>query len=488
MTKNEIEKEKQLVISQIKEYASLLGRLFDLDIKLKDYPRQLYNFKVSQEHLKRQQVIKKVISRKLEKLFGPNYQADLKINLDGKLAFNIVDHHQVLNHSVLISSNFLSGADKIFTESKADATIVISSGDVPPNNYFSKNGFTFHDKRVPLFSNSEREYSSYYIAKRDFDFITRLKAADRWKEFLEAEKDFLIKECEKIKSFDFSRCENYLDQITITIKNTWSYLFEEKLRLNLFELIYLTQEEITAAALIEILKEDNNIISRCLFDKEFRQVVLDNFRGIVVAWRENEEKGTHFFWRKYPGRPQSLRLYMEGDRLAPKDARFKELAVPLEREAIIDLLEKKEIYPSLFMIFGVLNFYAGVKPLVGYGSVIYLNFMKQTWLKTLKNFGLTDEIRLMEKVETDGLIGGLAVFFKRINDKIKTLYAYDIIYEGGLSQEYIKKVLDMRFNEFLAVAVADLYDYISQKYIPPDKKLKLNINFDDLAAAQFSWL
>ena len=487
MTKAQILKEKKLVIAQTKKYAPELGRLFDLDVKLKDFPKSLFNFQVAKEHQKRQGVIKEVINNKIGNFFGPDLKKDLKINLDGKLAFNIADHHQVLNDPFLTSANFISGADKILVEEKADAAIVISSGDVPPNNYFSKNGFTFHGKRVPIFSNSETEFCSYYIPKRDFDFIARLKLADRWKEFSKEEKDFLIGERERFKGLDFSRCENYLDQITLIIQKTWPNLFEKKLRHNLFELIYITQEEVVSQSLIKILAEDN-IISRCLFDKKFRQNILDNFRGIVVTWNEKEEKGTHFFWRKYPGRLQSLRMYLKGDKLEPADQRFKSLAVPLERKTIVELLEKREIYPSLFMIFGVLNFYAGIKPLVGYGSVTYLYLMKQAWAKTLKEFSLDDEIRLVENVQTDGLVAGLAVFFKRIHRQLKTLYAYDIFFDGGMSESYIKTVLDMKYGGFLEAASVDLYDYIAKKYIPPPDRLKLNINFNDLAATQFNWL
>jgi hypothetical protein len=487
MTKDEIKKEKEIVISQIKKYAPQLRPLFELDVKLKDYPANLLNFKADEEHLKRQKILKKVIENKIKKLFGKDYKEDLNINLDGKLALNIADHHQVLNSSLLISANFISGADKLMQDKKQEATLVISSGDVPPNNYFSKNGFMFHDKRIPLFSNSEREYCSYYIPKRDFNFIQKLKVSDKWKDFNEDEQDFLIKEFEKIKSYDFSRCENYLDQITVIVKNSWPYIFDSKLRNNLFELIYLTQEEIVADTLIDLLKEDN-IISRCLFDDDFRKKVLDNFRGIVVAWKEDEEKGTHFFWRKYPGRFQSLRLYAEGNKLVPKDNRFKNLSVPLERDTIIELLKNKEIYPSLFMIFGVLNFYAGVKPLVGYGSVTYLHLMKQAWLKTLANTDFEGEIGLLKKVQTDGLVAGLPIFFKRIDDKLKTLYAYDIFYDGGMSEEYVKKILNMKFGDFLSIAAADMYDYYGQKYIPKKERIKPKINFDNLAELSFDWL
>jgi len=33
-----------------------------------------------------------------------------------------------------------------------------------------------------------------------------------------------------------------------------------------------------------------------------------------------------------------------------------------------------------------------------------------------------------------------------------------------------------------------MYDYYGPKYIPKGERLKLNINFDDLASAQFNWL
>ena len=54
--------------------------------------------------------------------------------------FSIVDHHQVLNHPFLISSNVISRVDKFLKTDKQTAIVVISSGDVPPNNFFSKFG------------------------------------------------------------------------------------------------------------------------------------------------------------------------------------------------------------------------------------------------------------------------------------------------------------------------------------------------------------
>ncbi|MFA5926119.1 MAG: hypothetical protein WC831_04245 [Parcubacteria group bacterium] len=412
MTKKEIAEEKELMLAQYKKYAPEVYRLLNLEMKISEYSNSLYNYKTNSEHSRRQELIRSVIEEKLQALFGEDFEKNMKINLSGGLSSNIADHHQILNNPLLISSNIISSVKKINCETKQDAIIVISSGDVPPNNYFSKNGFSFHDKRVPLFSSSERELCSYYIPKRDFDFVKRLKTSDRWKEFSEIEKEFLLKECDKIKSFDFSRCKNYLDQITVSIKGTWPFLFEEKLRKNLPDLIYLTQEEIVTECLVKLL-EEKNIISEILFNPILREKVIENFRGIVVTWRESEMKGTHFFWRKYPGRDQSLRLYLSGNKLVPTDERFKDLPVTLEKEEILELLRKKEIYPSLFMIFMVLNYYSGVKPLVGYGSVKYLHLMKQAWKKTLLEFGDKKEVELLELVQTDGLVAGMPFYFQR---------------------------------------------------------------------------
>ena len=484
MNKQEIIKERDLLLSQTKKYAPVLRPFFESDETLEEYSKNLYHFKIDQVHQKRQDLIKKVIDKKFTKLFGSSYQKELKVNLDDDLAFNIADHHQVLNHPCLIGDNFIGNTEKFAKNEKQDAIIVISSGDVPPNNYFSKNGFRFHDKNIPLFSVSEKESVSYYLPKRKFNFIERLKQIERWSEFSQEEQEFLEKEQKRFDSIDFSKCTDYCDQTTLIVKETWPLMFEEKLRQNLPELLYFSQEEITSKCLIEILKE-KNFISECLFNEKFRQKVIENFRGIVVTWRENEDKGTHFFWRKYPGEPRALRMWVKGNQLVPSDERYKDLSVNLDKKSIIELLEKGEIYPSLFLIFSVLNFYSGIKPLVGYGSVIYLNFMKNAWLKTLEDTEFENEIPKIEQIDTNGMIACAPIFFKRIDGKIKTLYAEDIIYEGGISADYLEKSLNMKYGDLLSIAVADLYFYIAAKYIPKSEHLKPTINFNDLAEITF---
>jgi len=487
MEKEDILKERDRIIRQIKEFVPLFAPFFDLDITVAEYSHRLYQFKVHPLHLKRQTLVKNKIGSILKKLWGEDYANQLKVDFGDKLAFNIVDHHMVLNHTLLIGSNVISNVDKFFKKEKQPAIIVISSGDVPPNNYFSKSGFQLKNKQVPLFSVSERETSSNFLPKREFNVVERLKITKRWHTFNKLEQEFLTALDARINSFDFSRCQNYNDQISVIVKQTWPWLFENKLRSTLPELLYITQEELTAECLIDLLKEDN-FLSQTLFNPELRQKVLENFRGIVVAWREDQQKGTHFFWRKHPNKPTSLRMYVQDGQLVPVNPRFTCLSVALEKNTIIDLLKGREIYPSLFMIFGVLNFYAGVKPLTGYGSTVYLELIRQAWLKSLKDTEFKEDSEAIKSVDATGFIGGIPIFFGREEDKIKTLFAADLFYQGGAKEDYLKKIFNMKFNELVSVAAPDLYDYFSQKYITEEKKIKKQINLDDLANITFDYL
>ncbi|MFA6410172.1 MAG: hypothetical protein WCW26_01195 [Candidatus Buchananbacteria bacterium] len=487
MDKKQIESEKNLMISQIKKYSPIFKRFFDINLTLRQYSKGIYDFKLNKVYIKRQEIVKKEILLKFNTLFGKDCQKKLNINFTEQLAINIVDHHQVLNHPLLISDNVIANVGKFNCKKRQDAIVVISSGDVPPNNYFSKNGFQFHEKKVPIFSNSESESNSCLLPKRDFNFIEKLKISKKWSNFTPEEKNFLFEQYKKISSLDFSGCANYNDQITVIVNDSWHYLFEDKLRKNLPELLYITQEELTTNCLLKIL-DDKNYITEILFNKQFRNKVLDNFRGIVVTWNEKENKGTHFFWRKHPFENRLLRMYVRDEELVPCDKEFENLKVNFEKEEIRDLLIKKEIFPSLFMIFGVLNFYFGIKPLVGQGSIIYLNLIRDGWINLLKESEFKDEVKNIQSYEIDYMISGLALFFQKAAGQFKTLYAYDIIYNGGVSAKYLDKAFEMKFGDLLAMSITGTYDYISQKYIPDNEKIKPKVTADILAESLIDWL
>lgn len=473
------------MISQIKKYSPIFNRFFNLDLTLREYSDKIYQFKKNQVYIKRQEVVKKEIIKKVESLFG-NQTAAFKINFPKQMTNNIVDHHQFLNHPLLISDNIIANVAKFNQKKKQDAIVVISSGDVPPNNYFSRFGFQLHGKKVPIFSNSESESSSCLLPTRDFNFVQKIKNSKNWHIFSGEEQKFLIFQYEKISSLNFTNCRNYNDQITLIVNNTWPMLFEYKLRKNLPELIYITQEELATNCLLKII-DDKNFITEILFNKEFCQRILDDFRGIVVTWNETSGKGTHFFWRKHPTEKKLLRLYVKNNKLVPFEEGFEDLSINFNKEEIKSLLIKREIFPSLFLIFGVLNFYFGIKPLVGQGSLIYLNLIREQWIKTLNACGYEVEAKNIGSYEIDDLIAGLTLFFERSNGLLKNLYAYDLIMDGGIKWEYLQKIFEKKFNDLLTISVPGIYDYISQKYLPESEKIKPTVTSDDLADSIIDW-
>ena len=483
----QINKEIAEIIGQIKKYAPQFAHFFELDLTLKDYSRSLYDFEVADEQLKRQKLIRRKIEDKFRNLLGSDF-SKVNFGLDEKLALSIVDHHNILSHPFLASCNISSSINKLNTASKPTPIVVLSSSDVPPNNFFSKNGFLYHDKKIPLFSVSEREQIFYYMPKRKFNFVERLEENKSWANFKVKEQKFLSEHQEFINNIDFSRCRDYCDQITLIVQKMWPLLFEPAMRINLPELLYITQEELVTDCLIDLLEDDDdNIVSKSIFDPKFRKTVLDNFRGIVVTWQEDEQKGTHFFWRKYPNQPRTIRMYVEGDKLVPQDERYKDLTVPLEKKAIIEMLKKREIVPSLFTIFSLLNFYGGIRPLSGFGSAVYLDLMKQAWIKTLKQEGLIDELKLVQMVKTDGLVT-LMLCFKRVDGRVRTVYGHELVELGGFSREYIEKLLESSFNDALQAGVPDMYSYFSNKYIPKEIQIKQTVTLDDISNLVFDWV
>ena len=486
MLKRDLLNQRDKIITQLKEYVPLIAPFFDLDMSIREYSKWLAEFEIDRVQEDRQRLIKEIITNKVIKLWGEEAPESMGLRFDKRLAFNIADHHQILSHPFLLSSNLISSADKYSNKADPSAIVVISSGDVPPNNYFSKGGFFLHGKKVPLFSVSERESTSYYIPKRDFGFVRRARNSELWKNFDANEQKFLEGEQQKINSLDFSRCENYIDQISIVVKGLWPRIFDRTVG-KIPELIYITQEELITECLINILNE-KNIISDTLFDPKLRENVLENFRGNVITWREGEQKGTHFFWRKYPGQPRSLRMYVEGDFLVPVDRRFASLKVRLNSGEIIGLLKTREIYPSLFTIFSVLNTYAGVRPLTGYGSAVYLELFKQAWIKTLTGTIYEKENERIAQVDTTGMVAGLVLFYRKYQEKLRTLYAHDIFCDGAITKDYLDMVMNMRFSDVIKVGVAEMYEYYANKYIPVKKRLRPNISFDDLASFYFDWI
>lgn len=456
--------------SGIEKNVPVMVEFFDYEKTLQDHSQSLYSYTPDPTFLERQKSVAAIMSQYIKKVFKKEY------TFLPPLTINIVDHHAPLTHPMLVSTNIAGNTHQLLTGSKKPI-IVFSSSIVPPNNFLNKKGFHLHEKSVSLFKNSEIHQAAYFIPKHDFHFLEKLKKSDQAKDFSAEEYGFLENFEKQITDLDFSDAVDYADQVGIINNFIWKKLFASEIQTDIPDLYYIPSEEIIREMCKQVVSTEN-FISRTLFDVSFRTQVLKAFDGVVGCWSEATGKGTHFFWYRSPENiPEKLMLDGETLRSADGSVQFS-----LDPQEIIPLLEEKRIIPSLFITYGWLVFWCGVKPLTGYGSSTYLTRMKQAWLQVLEG---DSEVPRIESINPKGLIGGEVVTYKRnVDGSLQSQYALDIIFHGGLTKDYLEHISQMKFVDFLKPALPDIYT----SYVPKSEQIDHGIIPTDFMGESFSWL
>lgn len=462
----------KILREKIKKYAPVVAEFFDKEENIIDFSRGLYEYNVNNVYLERQKILSKTISDYVNRLFNA------KIEINRPLISNIVDHHSILNHPILIATNIVGNAHRLLDNNK-NPIIVLTSSIVPPNNFFNKKGFLFHGKKIPLFSNKDMHQASCFIKLHNFNFTKKIKDIGQWDTFSTDEQIFL-KEIENgILDIKYPAAQNYNDQISLINNFLWKKLFHKDIRGQIPELYYLTQEDIMRLLLPSILNE-NNIVSQAIFDDRLRPIILEKFKGLAGCWDENNKKGTHFFWYK-DDKNEASRLYLRNDLLISEDGKKRIL---LDKEKIINLIKKEELIPNLFVIFSYITYWCGLRPLVGHGSCNYLTKMKEAWLEILNQTDKQEYDRLID-VDTKGLIGGEIVTYKRnTKNEIEVQYAFDVISNGGLTKEYLDSLLTMKYKDLLKPALLEIYE----SYVPAGERANLGLKSMDMMGEEFNWI
>lgn len=487
------------IVGQIRQYVPSMAPYYAIDEPLGEYAARLRPADPHPVHARRQQRLAAAVQRVLRQAFGPA-AAELPVDARDLRAVNIVDHHQLLNHPLLLGTNIIANADRLTgpdghgrrPDGGKRPIVTLSCSNVPPSNHYMLGGFRYRGETVPYFKARENRDAMYYVGARPFDFVERLRAVKRWGRFTPGEQEFLSGYQERLNGLDHAHTHRHRDQLAVALRSTWPLLFEERLREDLPDLIYATMEDVTREFLLGLLggkgASEENHVTAALFDPAFRREVLDAFRGVVVAWDEAAGKGTHFFWRKYPGRPELLRLYVDGTDLVPTDPRFAHLKVPLEPAAVRDHLEREELVPSVALCVLVL-LHAGVRPLVGPGSLVYTTRLRDGWANLLGRHGEAAEADLVARVDTCGLIAGTPMFFAPAQGGgVRTLHAADVFSLGGVSEAYLKTVLGTPLRDLLRVGSSGVYELFAGSYIPQESRLTERVGFDAAASVVHDWL
>lgn len=472
------------LINDIVKYVPPMGPYFRCGLPLQDYSLTLKRHGAHSAHRTRRQSLARAVSETLTSGRGPNGKTMPMVS--SLEAVNIVDHHQLLNHPLLLGTNVIANADGIMSATTRRPVVVFSCSNVSPTNAYMRSGFQFAGQSIPYFSAREGHDAIYFTPPREFDFVERLRTLKRWRRFTPSQQAFLGAYQTHLNSLDYSQARSHRDQLSIAVQETWPHLFDPELRRGLPDLLYANAEDVARQALMELLPT-SNVISEMLFEPGLRNQVLEDLRGNVVAWDEAAGRGTHFFWRRRPDSNRLLRLFIRGSRLVPADQRFEQHSLPLTPDSVCDHLHREEIIPSVFL-WVTLLLYCGVTPLVGPGSLVYTEQLRYGLMSLLGKAGHRDESSLLGAVETGGLIAGAPIFFARESGAVKTLYGADIICRGGMSSDYMRRLMKVPLQDLLAVGATGVYSLFENSYIPSNGQQNIEIDYDKAATAIHEWI
>ncbi len=444
----------------IEKHVPKLAEFIECDLPIFKYSENLYEDKVEDKYLVRQKVVKESIKRQIIELFGEEAKK-FRLNLDGPLRVNIVDHNGILNHPILTGSHIISSAWQLFD--RQSDILSLNTALYPFNSVFYKRGLGYRGKTLSFVSKSKCHQLVYYAPPVNFETFP-----DEIKQILQ--------------SADRPISQRAWQQASRINYKLWPLLFEPALRDKLPRLITLNQDKVVKDLLIHLIKKKDNFIYEVIFNPQLRERCYQVFLNSTGAWFENQNKGSFLFW-KINEKNEGVNLVLKDGRLVSVKEKYP-YQLELEEGAVIEALEKDEIYAGMVLLFGALVFYAGVVPLAGYGSVNYLNVMKDKWLKLLRD-QYPEEYHSIKQMNINKLIGGpVLAYYRDKENKLQQAYALDIIMKGGLKREYLEKVLSMPFNELLKPALIDVYN----SYIPAEVREEISITTNDVVNEQFAWI
>jgi hypothetical protein len=434
----------QQAIDQINKANPFMGELLNCEEKLIDYVKnRLTNYHPDPTQLERQKPYVKLIKRKINKLF-PN--EDIRINYAEGMILDTTDHHNVINYPTIVGAHVISRFDTITDRKNFGDYYVLDCGNVPFSDALHKRGVQIGGKHLNLYPKALKNKLVSRYPKYDFDLMEWVRKSEQ--KFSEKELEFIRYVQELINNIDFSTCERLSDQIVKINHQLWLEFFDPEIRDSVRHCIALEHDEILRDFLIDFFQQDqDNIVWKSLFDKDFREKVLMEFKGIYGAWDYlGENSGTHFFWGFDGDDCKEYRMELRDGVLVNPEGKVRD--VPLTPESVIQGLKDGVIIPAIFTKFTTVAFYLGAKTMGGPGQTEYVGKLHRVWLKILKQSD-PEEYKLVKQVTSLNFNCGDLAFVKDEKGNIVKEWAWDIAMNHRFSNSYLQKLSQVKFKYLL---------------------------------------
>jgi hypothetical protein len=463
------------IANEVVKYMPTLGAYFSSTENLSEYSKRINDYKPDPIHLKRQSIFRQKLIEKVNRIFNEKEREniDLRITENWGVVGGIVEHHGILDDPLLLSVSLVSNFYKLLNRKEHGDALVFATGNVSLNEPFRRRGFKLHDKKFNLYPKSYKNKVVYGLGKYDFDLKKKIMEAHEWHLLTKDEQKFLEKINGIIQKIDFSTCETIGDQFTKINYYLWPLLFDEKLRGNSTNLVSIEYDDIIINYMIHILETEPAChVYKMLFDKKFRDIILNEFEGKQGAWDEENDIGTQFFWALDENN-ERVKLELKGDTLVGIGIQIK-----MTPEDVIANLRARKILPGMLLKFSLTVFYMGMKPLMGY-SLEYMTRLKEKMVGVLEKY-FPEEAERAKNIPYDNMNLISICKGKNSEGKLTDLRAFDIFYKGGFTKDYLEKLDKLQFKDFMAPALLFAYNYSVGKFGKPEDKKTFEITEEEL--------
>lgn len=438
-----------------------LEQFFLSDNSILENSKKLYSYNSTEIYKQRQKPFIALIQKKVEDLFSKEELEQIKMpSMNDGLKGGVVDHHGILNHPSLIGVNVVPQFFRMFDRDTNGDILTFATGNIPLNDPFHRRGFMINDCKVNLFPKSDKNKIVYGLKKYDFQIVKSLQLTHQWK-FHSLETQKFLQNIQKIiDAIDFSNCNTLGDQITKINFHLWPMLFEPGLREKVSNLISIEYDDIVIEYLLYVLENDKgSFIYRLLFDKNFQTKMAAHFEGKTGAWDEESNRGTQFFWGVDENN-EHLRMILNNGKLQSSEGN---LVIDWNLESLTDALRNKKILPGMLLKFSLILFYMGIKPFAGYGSGNYLTIMQKDMTEFLKD-EYPQEVENINSITVNNITSVPVLLKRGKNHEIESYFAFDIMFNGGLSQTYFDKINSVPLKFFMAPNLNAMYEYAFNLY------------------------
>ncbi|MEI7511166.1 MAG: hypothetical protein WCJ84_03350 [Candidatus Peregrinibacteria bacterium] len=445
-----------------------------------EYAEDYLDVNLNPPILKRQVDFITTFKSEVKRLLGSNVAEAAAKQLAKYYFVSTADHHGPICHPFFINTNIMTMMP-YFThkDTNLDFVIVLSCANISLNNSSFPRGLVFNSfqngnskmHRLSFLPSNAHSSTVYNFRAYTSEEIQKVKNVLREKvlnkELNIREKDLITEVLDSTYNTpDALQCENFSDQITKTNFSLWRNFFPYN-KVKKPDLIYIEQESLVMKLICDHHLDEDTTISRVLFNKKYDDIIIKYFDGMHGAFSVSEKIGTYLFWGVSDAKNYRVQLWKNGNYLMSDDESTK---IELTPESIRVAIEKKQIIPSMMLIFMVLSFYYGLKCLGGFSQINYLTHMKNAYIKMQADLEAYRSIEVCARAQTKELGGDLVIAYlgeKKENGIVVPATGLDLILYGNENTwEYLMEMTkELTLYEAISPMMPEFY-----KIIYPEKE------------------